>query len=146
MPINTEESTSAEAPVFPGFEAFVSTLRPGQIALGLFEALPDVLFWIKDRQSRFVFVNLAFSDLIRRKPHEFIGKTDTDIFPPEIARTFLQDDQVVFETRKSILNKMELVTRRAGGIEWRMTSKVPLFSAEGELVGTSGISRRLDQR
>ena len=67
MPINTEESTSAEAPVFPGFEAFVSTLRPGQIALGLFEALPDVLFWIKDRQSRFVFVNLAFSDLIRRQ-------------------------------------------------------------------------------
>ena len=146
MPINTEESTPAEAPVFPGFEAFVNTLRPGQIVLGLFEALPDVLFWIKDRQSRFVFVNLAFSDLIRRKPQDFIGKTDTDIFPPEIARTFLQDDQAVFETSKSILNKMELVTRPAGGIEWRMTTKVPLFSAEGELVGTSGISRRLDQR
>ena len=41
---------------------------------------------------------------------------------------------------------MELVTRRAGGIEWRMTSKVPLFSNDGAMVGTSGISRRLDQR
>ncbi len=129
-----------------GFESFVSTLRPGQIALGLFEALPDVLFWIKDRQSRFIFVNRAFSDLIRRRPEDFIGRTDTDIFPAEIARSFLQDDQTVFETGKSILNKMELVTRKAGGIEWRMTSKVPLVSNDGELVGTSGISRRLDQR
>ena len=130
----------------PVFESFVSTLRPGQIALGLFEALPDVLFWIKDRESRFVFVNLAFSDLVRRPPEEFLGKTDSDIFPNEIARTFLRDDQRVFETGEPILNKMELVTRKAGGIEWRMTSKVPLFSTESMLVGTSGISRRLDQR
>lgn len=146
MAAEIENSTSLEVHVSPDFESFVSTLRPGQIALGLFEALPDILFWIKDRQSRFVFVNRAFSDLVRRKPEDFIGKTDTDIFPDEIARTFLQDDQGVFDTGKSILNKMELVTRRAGGIEWRMTSKVPLFSLEGDLVGTSGISRRLDQR
>ena len=145
MSTELDPSPSDALPV-SGFESFVSTLRPGQIALGLFEALPDVLFWIKDRQSRFVFVNRAFSDLIRRKPEDFIGRTDTDIFPDEIAHSFLQDDKTVFETGKSILNKMELVTRRAGGIEWRMTSKVPLFSIEGELVGTSGISRRLDQR
>lgn len=130
----------------PQFESFLSTLRPGQIALGLFEALPDVLFWIKDRDSRFVFVNRAFSDLMRRRPEDFVGKNDSDIFPDEIARTFLQDDRRVFESGEPILNKMELVTRRAGGIEWRMTSKVPLFSNTGELVGTSGISRRLDQR
>lgn len=146
MASHPEESTASVAPADSGFESFVRTLRPGQIALGLFEALPDVLFWIKDRQSRFVFVNRAFSELVRRKPEDFLGKTDTDIFPDEIARAFLQNDQQIFETGNSLLNKMELVTRRAGGIEWRMTSKVPLFSLEGELVGTSGISRRLDQR
>jgi PAS domain S-box-containing protein len=130
----------------PGFEAFLGRLRPGQIALGLFEALPDVLFWIKDLEGRFVFVNRAFSDLVRRRAEDFLGKTDSDIFPAEIARTFMRDDRRVHETRQPILNKMELITRRAGGIEWRMTSKVPLFSNQGELVGTSGISRRLDQR
>ena len=129
----------------PGFESFVGSLRPGQIALGLFEALPDVLFWIKDRKSRFIFVNRAFSDLIRLRPEEFIGRTDADIFPAGIARSFLQDDQTVFESGMSILNKMELVTHKAGGIEWRMTSKVPLSRNDGALVGTSGISRRLDQ-
>ena len=146
MVVESELPNPPGAPGLPVFESFVRTLRPGQIALGLFEALPDVLFWIKDRDSRFVFVNRAFSDLVRRPPEDFLGKTDTDIFPDEIARTFLCDDQRVFETGEPILNKMELVTRRAGGIEWRMTSKVPLFSTGGELVGTSGISRRLDQR
>lgn len=146
MPAERQKSKPSGSSVQSGFEAFLGTLRPGQIALGLFQALPDVLFWIKDRDSRFVFVNRAFSDLMRRSPEDFIGKTDTDIFPAEIAQNFLGDDQRVFETGEPILNKMELVTRRAGGIEWRMTSKVPLFSLTGELVGTSGISRRLDQR
>lgn len=146
MTPESEVTNPTPASTSSGFESFVSTLRPGQIALGLFEALPDVLFWIKDRQSHFVFVNRAFSDLVRRKPEDFVGCTDRDIFPAEIARTFVQDDQNVFDTGKSILNKMELVTRKAGGIEWRMTSKVPLFSNDGEMVGTSGISRRLDQR
>lgn len=146
MTPESEVTNPTPASTSSGFESFVSALRPGQIALGLFEALPDVLFWIKDRQSHFVFVNRAFSDLVRRKPEDFVGCTDRDIFPAEIARTFVQDDQNVFDTGKSILNKMELVTRKAGGIEWRMTSKVPLFSNDGEMVGTSGISRRLDQR
>ena len=146
MTPESEVTNPTPASTSSGFESFVSELRPGQIALGLFEALPDVLFWIKDRQSHFVFVNRAFSDLVRRKPEDFVGCTDRDIFPAEIARTFVQDDQNVFDTGKSILNKMELVTRKAGGIEWRMTSKVPLFSNDGEMVGTSGISRRLDQR
>ena len=146
MTPESEVTNPTPASTSSGFESFVSALRPGQIALGLFEALPDVLFWIKDRQSHFVFVNRAFSDLVRRKPEDFVGCTDRAIFPAEIARTFVQDDQNVFDTGKSILNKMELVTRKAGGIEWRMTSKVPLFSNDGEMVGTSGISRRLDQR
>ena len=85
MAAHPEESTASVAPADSGFESFVRTLRPGQIALGLFEALPDVLFWIKDRQSRFVFVNRAFSELVRRKPEDFLSKTDTDIFPDEIA-------------------------------------------------------------
>jgi AraC-like DNA-binding protein len=83
---------------------------------------------------------------MRRRAEDFVGQTDKDIFPDEIAHTFLSDDQRVLDTGESILNKMELVTRRAGGIEWRMTSKVPLFNTRGKLVGTSGISRRLDQR
>ena len=62
--------TSTSISPVPGFERFVRTLRPGQIALGLFEALPDVLFWIKNRQSRFVFLHAR---LHQREAHESHG-------------------------------------------------------------------------
>ena len=121
-------------------------MRPGQIALALFEAIPNVLFWIKDLESRFIYVNLAFSDLVALPTKEIVGKTDADIFPAEIARVFIADDNRLREKAEPLMNKMELVTRRAGGIEWRMTSKIPLFDNNDNIIGSAGISRRLDQR
>lgn len=128
------------------FTEFMASLRPGQIALALFEALPDVLFWIKDEKNHFIYVNKAFGDLMARPSSSFVGKTDAEIFPSEIARVFLTDDTRIRESGEPLMNKMELVTHRAGGIEWRMTSKIPLHNHDNAVVGTAGISRRLDQR
>ena len=128
------------------FSDFVSVMRPGQIALGLFEALPDVMFWIKDNQSRFLFINKAYGDLLGAEPKSVVGQTDAEIFVHELASVFLQDDATVRDTGEPINNKMELVTRRAGGVEWRMTSKIPLYDTEDRLIGTAGVSRRLDHR
>lgn len=127
------------------FSHFIDSLLPGQIAPSLFEALPDVLFWIKDGQDRFVYVNHAFSDLVRAQVEQCFGKTDADLFPTEIARVFVRDDQEVRRSGAALMNKMELVTRQGGGIEWRMTSKVPLRNHQDAIIGTAGISRRLDQ-
>jgi PAS domain S-box-containing protein len=128
------------------FSKFTSNLQPGQIALGLFDSLPDIMFWIKDTQRRYVFVNRAFSDVLGSKPEQMIGRSDSEYFAPELARVFSSDDDSVLQTGETIPNKMELMTRRAGGIEWRMTTKIPLRDLQGEIVGTAGISRRLNQR
>lgn len=128
------------------FSDFVKEMKPGQIALGLFQALPDVIFWIKDRSHRLLFVNQAYGELWGHPPDWFVGKTDADINADELARVYIQDDQSVIEQGEAMHNKMELVTRRAGGVEWRMTSKIPLFGKSGDLIGTAGVSRRLDQR
>ena len=127
------------------FSDFVKEMESGQIALGLFEALPDVIFWIKDDSHRLLFVNQAYGELWGHEPEWFVGKTDNDLNADELARVYIQDDATVTATKKPIHNKMELVTRRAGGVEWRMTSKIPLYSKKGVLIGTAGISRRLAQ-
>jgi len=143
MPFAPHHDPAADWPEFP---EYAKSLLPGQIAIGLFEAIPEVLFWIKDLRSRFLYANHAFCDLVHAGPEGFSGKTDADLFPSEIAAVFLRDDQKVVQTAEPIMNKMELITRRAGGIEWRMTSKIPLLNHESTVVGTAGISRRLDQR
>ena len=128
----------------PKFIEFVGNLRSGQIALGLFEALPEVMFWLKDRQGAIVFANRAYAELLRRLPEDLIGETDATLFAPTMAKTFQEDDESVISTGKSMQNKLEIITRQGGGIEWRMTSKIPLFDEDNQIIGTAGISRRLE--
>ena len=124
--------------------AFTARLMPGQIAIALFQALPDVLFWIKDQNGRFVYANKSFcQDVAVMNVADMIGLMDEDIFPKELAKVFRRGDKQVLESRKSMWNKSELVSNRLGHVEWRSTSKIPLCSIDGEWLGTAGISRRM---
>ncbi|WP_169334316.1 AraC family transcriptional regulator [Rubritalea marina] len=122
-------------------EEFLDALRPGQISLVLFQAMPDVMFWIKNSKGEFIYFNDAFRGHLRIKPQ--VGMRDCDMVPVEMAQVYMQDDQTVMETDQSIWNKVELVVTATDGVEWRATSKVPLKNRDGMVVGTAGISRRV---
>jgi AraC-like DNA-binding protein len=126
------------------FEAFLARLQSGQIALGLFEALPEVMFWLKDPAGRIIFANKACAEVLRCRPGDLVGKTDHDLYPKAQAEVFQRDDEKVFRSGKAMQNKIELLTRPGGGIEWRMASKIPLFDHDDQVIGTAGISRRLE--
>ena len=126
------------------FKGFTERLEPGQIAPALFQALPDVIFWMKDEEGRFVYVNKAFChDLAAKEESEVLGLKDENLFPAELAKVFQADDEAVFESGAAIWNKSELVPNRLGGVEWRSTSKIPLKDKEGRWVGTAGITRKM---
>ena len=143
--------TSSLSPLAPPdevaarFAEFGHNLPPGQISLDLFESLPDVMFWVKDTESRYVYVNQAFADVLNSSRSQLLGQTDADHYAPELVRVFHKDDQTVMTTGAPISNKTELVTRAVGGIEWHMTTKVPVVDRDGVTIGTAGISRRLAQ-
>lgn len=123
---------------------FMARLRPGQIAIALFQALPDVLFWIKDKSGRFVYVNKAYcNDVAEMSATEMVGLRDKDIFSEEIAEVFQRGDEEVIASREAMWNKSELVSNSLGQVEWRSTSKIPLLDAGGECIGTAGISRKM---
>lgn len=125
-------------------EGFTDCLMPGQIAPALFQALPDVIFWIKDEKGRLVYVNQAYCyEVAKRDAAEMVGLKDEDIFPPELAKNYQRDDESVLLSGQAIWNKAELIPTRSGGVEWRSTSKIPLKNLEGKWVGTAGISRRM---
>lgn len=128
----------------PSFEAFIANLRSGQIALGLFEALPDIMFWIKNRDGIIIFANRAYAELLRRTPEDLVGESDATLFAPTMAKSFQEDDEAVLRSKEPLHNKLEIITRPEGGIEWRMTSKIPLFDQHDEVIGSAGISRRLE--
>ena len=79
-------------------EAF-SSQHIGRLYHTLIESLPQHVFF-KDRDSVFLSVNAAFAADFRRSPGEFIGKTDRDFFPKELAEKYLADDQRVMFRRR----------------------------------------------
>ena len=126
------------------FQDLSAKLRPGQIAMGLLEALPDIMFWVKDDAGVIVFANRAYAQLLNRTPEDLVGETDETLFPPTMANFFRSDDERIIKTSEPLQNKLEIVTRPGGGIEWRMTSKIPLFDDNDKVLGTAGVSRRLE--
>ena len=117
---------------------------PGQIATALFQVLPDVIFWIKDKDGRFVYVNKAFChDMAVMSSVQMVGLKDEDIFPKELAKVFQRGDEEVLASGVPMWDKSELVSNRLGQVEWRSTSKIPLCDVSGKWIGTAGISRKM---
>ena len=123
---------------------FFKNLLPGQVGLSLFQALPEVMFFVKDIQGRFVYVNRAFADdFTNLAPEEVVGLTDLDIFPTELAAIFRNGDMDVVTSGEAVWNKQELLCRKSGEVEWRATSKIPLTDKKGKIVGSAGVTRPL---
>jgi AraC-like DNA-binding protein len=118
----------------------------------LFDCVKDALVWVKDREGRYCWVNRAFRinyamDRPRREPgaasDDVLGKTDYDLSPTFLADQYRLDDEQVL-TGKRIVNRIELVGQPEGLTVWNVTNKVPLTDSAGAIVGTAGITQRLD--
>ena len=106
----------------------------------LLENIPERIYF-KDRQSRFVRVNQAMADLFHLPDASgMIGKTDFDFFTEEHARPAYEDEQELIAERESRISKVEKETFPGGRFQWALTTKMPLRSPEGRIIGTFGIS------
>ena len=108
----------------------------------LFENIPGVSFFVKDANHRLVSVNEGFLPRLGlSSERELLGKTDFDLFPPRLAEHFRRDDRLVIESKKPMLNILELVFNSQGLPDWYLTNKYPLFDRHGEVVGIIGTVR-----
>src|SRR5436853_5585391 len=70
----------------------VSSNRTEKLYRTLIESLPQQVFF-KDTNSVFVSVNAAFAKDFGKKPEDFDGKSDFDLFPKALAEKYFADDQ-----------------------------------------------------
>lgn len=112
----------------------------------LFDDLPAIVFFVKDRGGRYIAVNTT---LARRCGFEdkaaLLGKRPSDLFPTALAARYERQDQRVLSTGKPILDQLELhlyPDRRRG---WCLTNKYPVpDQATGETRAVIGISRDVE--
>jgi diguanylate cyclase (GGDEF)-like protein/PAS domain S-box-containing protein len=111
----------------------------------LVNSIPD-LTWVKDKDSRFLFVNTQFSKAFGLTTEEIIGKTDFDLSSdPEKAQGYYQDDlKTQLEQKK--FHTEEQITGTDGVAAWAETIKVPVFNDQHQVMGTAGMARDITQR
>lgn len=122
---------------------FFGQLRPGQLP-ALFDYLPETYFVIKDRAGRVVMANpLAIRLCGFTTLDEMVGKTDHNIFHKERADAYVQDDRQVFETGRTIVDRVEMAPSPDHAINWFVTTKVPLYSQDNEVIGLACIAQNM---
>lgn len=110
--------------------------------LEIFEHLPGVGFWVKDREGRIAANNQVG---VLRKPgcyseDEVIGRTDMDFFPREMAARFVADDRAVAASGARMTERLEYLLNRDGSLVLHRTVKVPLRDRGGQVIGSAGIT------
>jgi PAS domain S-box-containing protein len=98
------------------------------------------LAWIKDLDGRYLFINDAAERAFQKPRAEICGRTDDEIFPPETAAQFREND------RRALLNPAGLETVETllhddGVLHHSLVTKFPIPGPEGSpaLIGGMAI-------
>lgn len=107
--------------------------------------IPDIIYF-KNRQSQFIRVNRAMVHYLGLNDEsDIVGKTDQDFYNPEHADLARQDELAIMETGEGIVGKEEYEIKADGAPRWVLTTKIPLFDDQGEIIGTCGVTRDISE-
>lgn len=110
----------------------------------LFDDIPDIVYFVKDREGRYRVVNQTLVERCgRSSKDELLGRTTREIFPPPLGDRYLAQDRSVLETGRPVRRKLELHIYPGRVEGWCLTHKLPVFGGDGEIRGLAGVSRDL---
>jgi len=111
----------------------------------LFDALPDVVFFIKDAVGRYVRVNQTLANRCAGGDKaRLIGKRPEEVFPAVLAASYARQDEHVLKTGKPVEHQLELHIYTGSRAGWCLTTKHALLDDKGRIIGVTGISRDLN--
>jgi PAS domain S-box-containing protein len=108
------------------------------ILSAIVEGTPDAIF-VKDASGRYIMINSPGARWLGKTVSEVVGKTDWDLFAPDLAEEFIKSDQQILTTGQTMNIDQEF---DAGGAHRVVHSvKVPYRDPNGKITGIIGISR-----
>jgi PAS domain S-box-containing protein len=114
--------------------------------IALMDTIPDHIYF-KDAESRFSMISRALARSFGLDdPTQAVGKSDFDFFTEEHARRALDDEQEIIRSGQPVIGLEEKETWPDGHVTWASTTKLPRIDADGNVLGTFGISRDITAR
>lgn len=97
------------------------------------------LAWIKDLAGRYIYANQAALEAFGKTFEQLRGKVDEEIFLPEQAAMFRENDQRALETPNGI-RTLETLTHQQGELHYSVVSKFPVPGGGGAPALVGGIA------
>jgi diguanylate cyclase (GGDEF)-like protein/PAS domain S-box-containing protein len=103
--------------------------------------------YFKDEKSRFRFCSQTLANITGHASwRDMIGKHDLEVFPPETAQIYHEEEIPIFQEGKPLLNRIDPYFDAAGRKGWVSTNKWPLLDQEKKVVGLFGISHDIAEQ
>ncbi|AEI65810.1 PAS domain S-box protein [Corallococcus macrosporus] len=98
----------------------------------------NAVFFILDRQERYIFVNREWERIFHHSLQEVAGKSTADLFSGALAERFRETSRAVFESGELIQREERIPLD--DGVHTHLTQKFPLIDASGTTYALCGIS------
>lgn len=115
------------------------TLRNNHALLQTIIQATDDPIYLKDLEGRYMMANAATAEVIGNSVEEIIGKTDREIFTPELSSEIMAHDRQVMQDGQPYAFENEVITPK--GIRNYHSHKAPHRDAAGRTIGLIGVSR-----
>jgi PAS domain S-box-containing protein len=122
----------------------VEKLREKEQQLQAIMDYSPVAIYVKDTQGRYIMVNREGMERGGYSRKEFVGKTDYDLFPKDVAIKFIENDQKVLESKTPVIAEEVFDLNDEKSIFW--TAKFPLLNTDGIPYAICGISSDITDR
>ncbi len=110
-----------------------------KISRSVIDNLP-VTIYIMDNKGRKNVSNKTDCELMGvNEESEVIGKTDLELYPGKIGERGHKDNMNVIKNKKPVVNREEAFIDKNGIQKWLLTSKIPLFNDNNQILGLLGI-------
>ena len=124
-------------------------LEEHKLLLTLVNNVPDQIYF-KDLNSRFIRINPALAERYSLdNPNDAIGKSDADFYTKDHAATTRAEEAHIMASGEPVYDQLHHEIWSDGTDSWNLSTKVPLYSSSGDVIGLVGISHditRLKER
>jgi len=107
------------------------------------ENSPTISF-MKDAEGKYVYVSGLIEQLTSRKPSELVGRSDAELWPPEVAQPLQAMDRLVFAEEKSVEITAKLPDRQNNSLDY-LIYEFPIPNHKGKRI-LGGVAVDITQR
>ncbi len=109
----------------------------------LLEFIPDAIY-AKDREGRYLYANSVGARVVNKSVEQVIGHDDSELFGPETAKGFLENDRRVIESGTA--KTFQEFATEGGATRIYLTTEAPYRRANGDVLGILGIARNITEQ